>query len=179
MRRVPAPLPRPEGVRPPERKPAAGKQEEYTGLLRAAPLRLPPPRPWLEEDDAKLVAVVAKLGTGPDVRGELEHRLKRSWAHIRSRALELVKGGRLPPDTFAPAREAAAPQRPLPVVWDPNAPPKVFKASEVASMEAAKVSQMPPGLINTLNADELKDLTAYLLSGGNRHASFFKPKPKK
>jgi hypothetical protein len=26
---------------------------------------------------------------------------------------------------------------------------------------------MPPGLINSLNEEELKDLVAYLLSGGN------------
>ena len=32
---------------------------------------------------------------------------------------------------------------------------------------------MPPGLINTLNEDELKDLLAYLLSGGNPQDKMF------
>ena len=156
-----------EGVRPPERKQAAGKQEEYTGLLRAAPLRLPPPRPWLEEDDAKLVAVVAKLGTGPDVRGELEHRLKRSWAHIRSRVLELVKGGRLPPDTLAPAREAAAassaargPQRPPPVVWDPNARPKLARAPRAPSELPASLKNDPVSVAVWRRAHEVRDARA-------------------
>jgi hypothetical protein len=33
---------------------------------------------------------------------------------------------------------------------------------------------MPPGLINALNADELKDLVAYLLSGGNANDPMFR-----
>ena len=39
-------------MRPPERKQAAGKQEEYTGLLRAAPL---------EGAVAKLESLIRKL----------------------------------------------------------------------------------------------------------------------
>ena len=153
-----------EGVRPPERKQAAGKQEEYAGLLRAAPLRLPPPRPWLEEDDAKLVTVVTKLGTAPDVRGELEHRLRRSWAHIRSRVLELVKVGTLPPTTLAPAREAAAassaargPQRPPPVVWDPNAPPKLARAPRAPSELPASLKHDPVSVAVWRRAHEVRD----------------------
>ena len=34
---------------------------------------------------------------------------------------------------------------------------------------------MPPGLINSLNEDELKDLLAYLLSGGNDKDKMFAP----
>ena len=33
---------------------------------------------------------------------------------------------------------------------------------------------MPPGLINTLNKDELLDLIAYLVSGGNANDKAFK-----
>jgi hypothetical protein len=33
---------------------------------------------------------------------------------------------------------------------------------------------MPPGLINTLNKDELLDLIAYLVSGGNAKDKAFK-----
>jgi hypothetical protein len=33
---------------------------------------------------------------------------------------------------------------------------------------------MPPGLINALNPEELKDLVAYVLSGGNESDKMFK-----
>lgn len=41
------------------------------------------------------------------------------------------------------------------------------KKSEVAKIEQSPVSQMPPGLINGLNAEEVRDLIAYLMSGGD------------
>lgn len=40
-------------------------------------------------------------------------------------------------------------------------------AAEIASRKPYAISMMPPGLINTLNQDELLDLIAYTLSGGN------------
>jgi putative heme-binding domain-containing protein len=46
--------------------------------------------------------------------------------------------------------------------------------SEIASKETRKVSMMPPGLINALNQDELLDLLAYLISGGNDQDKAFK-----
>ncbi|WP_397381668.1 c-type cytochrome [Prosthecobacter sp.] len=39
--------------------------------------------------------------------------------------------------------------------------------SDIAKKGTRKVSMMPPGLINSLNQDELLDLIAYLSSGGN------------
>ncbi|SKA88774.1 putative heme-binding domain-containing protein [Prosthecobacter debontii] len=45
--------------------------------------------------------------------------------------------------------------------------------SEIARKETRKVSMMPPGLINALNQDELLDLIAYLLSGGNDQDKVF------
>ncbi len=39
--------------------------------------------------------------------------------------------------------------------------------SNIASSEPSPVSMMPPGLINRLNEEELKDLVAYLQSGGD------------
>ena len=50
---------------------------------------------------------------------------------------------------------------------DPNAAPTTVKLSNVASVVASPISQMPPGLINGLNPDELRDLIAYLMSRGN------------
>ena len=41
------------------------------------------------------------------------------------------------------------------------------KASAVKTRRAHTLSIMPPGLINALNPDELKDLLAYILAGGN------------
>ena len=38
---------------------------------------------------------------------------------------------------------------------------------QVTDMKMSTVSIMPPGTINSLNADELKDLLAYLISGGD------------
>ncbi|RPE12418.1 heme-binding protein [Chitinophaga lutea] len=44
---------------------------------------------------------------------------------------------------------------------------------EVAGTKASQVSVMLPGLINRLNPDELRDLMAYLKSGGNKADSMF------
>ncbi|MFT5469376.1 MAG: putative heme-binding domain-containing protein [Verrucomicrobiales bacterium] len=41
------------------------------------------------------------------------------------------------------------------------------KATDVVKVEQSPVSQMPPALINSLNPDEIRDLIAYLMSGGN------------
>ena len=60
-------------------------------------------------------------------------------------------------------------------------PLKVTKVAKdkVASKTASTISMMPPALINTMNAEELKDLMAYFVSGGDkRHAAFKTPKAK-
>jgi putative heme-binding domain-containing protein len=45
--------------------------------------------------------------------------------------------------------------------------------ADVVATKISKVSVMLPGLINRLNEDEVKDLLAYLVSGGNKdHAAF-------
>lgn len=48
------------------------------------------------------------------------------------------------------------------------------KASAVKSRKPFNVSMMPPGLINSLNEDELKDLLAFILSGGNESDPMFR-----
>jgi putative heme-binding domain-containing protein len=45
--------------------------------------------------------------------------------------------------------------------------------SEIEEMSKAKVSMMPRGLLNTLNADEILDLMAFLLSQGDRNHEMF------
>lgn len=47
-------------------------------------------------------------------------------------------------------------------------------AADIASRQPWKQSMMPPGLINALNEDELRDFVAYILSGGNPESAMFK-----
>lgn len=49
-------------------------------------------------------------------------------------------------------------------------------SAEVAKVEPSPVSMMPQGTIMPMNADELSDLMAYLLSGGNRRHKVFEGK---
>ncbi len=56
---------------------------------------------------------------------------------------------------------------------DVNAKPVVVKKSEVDSIVSSKTSQMPLGLIDGLNADELKDLMAYVMAAGDKKAKVF------
>lgn len=57
----------------------------------------------------------------------------------------------------------------LMVMTSPFAPSLLtpVKVSEVKSRKDYPVSMMPPGMINILNQDELLDLIAYVMSGGN------------
>ncbi len=57
---------------------------------------------------------------------------------------------------------------------DAAAEPIQVKTSDVAKVEQVPVSQMPPGLINTLNPEELADLIAYIMSGGDENDKAFK-----
>jgi putative heme-binding domain-containing protein len=48
------------------------------------------------------------------------------------------------------------------------------KADTVKARKTFPLSMMPPGLINSLNEQELKDLLAYILSGGNESDAMFR-----
>lgn len=63
----------------------------------------------------------------------------------------------------------------LNVMTNPFAPALLttVQVRDVRSRKDHQVSMMPPGLINTLNEEELKDLLAYLLSGGNSQDKMF------
>ncbi|MGB3151536.1 MAG: c-type cytochrome, partial [Maribacter sp.] len=50
--------------------------------------------------------------------------------------------------------------------------------SDVTSTKMSTVSLMPPGTINRLNDDEVKDLLAYLIAGGNPENPIFKEAPE-
>lgn len=49
--------------------------------------------------------------------------------------------------------------------------------NDVVRTRLSEVSIMPPGLINSLNGQELMDLLAYLKAGGNKQDSIFAKKP--
>ncbi len=63
---------------------------------------------------------------------------------------------------------------------NPFAPQILRKISkkDVTSSKLSDVSIMPPGMINSLNPEELKDLMAYLMSGGDKNNKVFNPKSK-
>ena len=58
-------------------------------------------------------------------------------------------------------------------MFNPNQRVSVQRA-EVASIEPSKVSPMPPGLLNLMREDEVMDLLAYILSGGDVGHTMFK-----
>ena len=58
-------------------------------------------------------------------------------------------------------------------VSDPNQRVSVVR-SQVKSMEVSKVSPMPPMLLMMLTEEEVLDLVAYILSGGNEENAMFK-----
>jgi putative heme-binding domain-containing protein len=51
---------------------------------------------------------------------------------------------------------------------------EVIKKKDVVAMRYSPISSMLPGLINSLNEEELKDLMAYLMTGGNAKDPVFK-----
>ena len=63
------------------------------------------------------------------------------------------------------------------VMTSPFAPSQLtpVKTAEIKSKKDYPVSMMPPGMINILNQDELLDLIAYVMSGGNPNDKAFKP----
>lgn len=57
---------------------------------------------------------------------------------------------------------------------DADAPPKIIDEKDVEQTMPSKVSQMPTALLDTLNEEELSDLVAYLLSGGNNRDAVYR-----
>ena len=56
---------------------------------------------------------------------------------------------------------------------DPNQRVNIDR-KEVNSIEVSKVSTMPPMLLSMLEKDEILDLVAYVLSGGDKQNAMFK-----
>jgi putative heme-binding domain-containing protein len=59
---------------------------------------------------------------------------------------------------------------------DPRQPDNkvTIAAGDIKEEKISKVSTMPAGLINAMSANELRDLTAFILSGGNKDHEMFK-----
>ncbi len=51
----------------------------------------------------------------------------------------------------------------------------LVKKTDLISSRPSEISLMPPGLINSLNENELRDLVAYILAGGDRTNPMFAP----
>jgi hypothetical protein len=61
------------------------------------------------------------------------------------------------------------------VSQNPFAPDQIREVpkKEVVSTKVSPLSIMMPGMINRLNPEELKDLMAYLMAGGNKDHKVF------
>ena len=55
----------------------------------------------------------------------------------------------------------------------PSANTKVH-VDKIESIEKSPFSMMPPGLVNTMTKEDIQDLLAYLISGGDPEHKFFK-----
>lgn len=60
------------------------------------------------------------------------------------------------------------------VVTNPNVKPREIVLKDIVDKTEAKVSMMPEGLLVTLDKDEILDLLAYIMSGGDGKHAFFK-----
>jgi len=57
---------------------------------------------------------------------------------------------------------------------DPDSPPAIVTANRVQSVTEIDLSPMPAGLVDPLNPEELRDLIAYLRSGGDPDSKLFR-----
>jgi putative heme-binding domain-containing protein len=57
---------------------------------------------------------------------------------------------------------------------DPNATAVILQPDDIESMQPSAVSQMPEGLVDSLNAEELRDLIAYIVSAGDPRAAVYR-----
>ncbi|WP_400261535.1 c-type cytochrome [Sphingobacterium sp. SG20118] len=55
---------------------------------------------------------------------------------------------------------------------------KEIAKKEVQDIKVSEVSIMPPGTLNVLNPEELSDIMAYLMAGGNENSDVYKKKNK-
>ena len=56
----------------------------------------------------------------------------------------------------------------------PDTPPIKVTADDIEEMTPSPISQMPTGLFDKCSPEEIRDLTAYIMSGGNPEDKRFK-----
>ncbi len=66
------------------------------------------------------------------------------------------------------------PQTVLIYTSDPKVEPRRVSKRDVEEIRPSQVSQMPSGLLDRMNADELRDLMAYILSGGEANHKVYR-----
>ena len=78
--------------------------------------------------------------------------------------------------TIVVGRVVAAENNGLVLLTNPLVPDdqQRIMLADIKSRQPFATSMMPPGLINSLNSDELRDLVAYILSAGNPNDPMFK-----
>ncbi len=57
---------------------------------------------------------------------------------------------------------------------DPKVEPRRVSTDDIEEIRPSQVSQMPSGLLDRMNADELRDLMAYILSGGEANHKIYR-----
>jgi putative heme-binding domain-containing protein len=117
---------------------------------------------------------LSRLGTRFDIRGILEAIIDPNAAisdQYASIQLQLRNGEtRVGKILSEDAQYIQLSQNP----FTPNITMKIPK-KDVVSRHFSTVSMMLPGLINALNEDEIKDLVAFLLAGGDPEHTVYKP----
>ncbi len=122
-----------------------------------------------EDFDAELLFTVPEsqgswIAMAFDPKGRLSEQYMASSVTLKD--VGALSGGLI----FRNDKELAVASNPFDLNQLTKAP-----ADKVESVEFSQVSIMPPGTISGMNRDELMDLMAYLLSGGDaRHKAFKK-----
>jgi pyruvate dehydrogenase E2 component (dihydrolipoamide acetyltransferase) len=114
-------------------------------------------------------AVAAPASSGAPAKVEATPAV-RALAKQLGIALETVKG------TGPHGRITADEGGILQVATNPAAPGQTsdVRHDTIKTRQVSPTSLMPPGLINAMNADEVADLLAYILSGGDKRGKMFK-----
>ena len=86
----------------------------------------------------------------PPCRTSIPH-LSRLYTQLKSRGVEIIGVTSFQGSHIEDGKSTSCPDH----------------DQEIELMEPSKVSVMPAGLLNTLQEDEIQDLLAYLLSGGD------------
>ena len=130
-------------------------------------------------DDRKLQEQLASTGRG--IAGAREHLIvapAKKKRHIGRAILVVVVGAGCTgvAGSTVIGRITADEGGILQVATNPAAPGQTtdVRHDTIKTRQVSPTSLMPPGLINAMNADEVADLLAYILSGGDKRGKMFR-----